>query len=94
MKQKRSPDAPLTAADVRFLHLLHRLIVELGRGPTVTEFEEHWSGSRSGIIERAHALRSQGMLTWPTSRPGKAHSWAKIKLTDAFFKKYGRDEDE
>lgn len=94
MKQKRSPNAPLTAVDVRFLRLMQRLIEQLGRGPTVTEFEEHWSGSRSGIIERAHALRSQGMLTWPTPRVGRAHSWEKIKVTDAFFAKHGRDADD
>lgn len=58
-------DQPLSPVDIRFVRLLDRMIQTLGRGPTVSEIEEEWNGSRSGIVERAHALRELGMLSFP-----------------------------
>lgn len=92
MKKTRHvrPDEPLKPLDVRFVRLLARLMRAKGRGPSVTEIEEAWSGSRSGIIERAHVLRAKGMLEWKTPSKG-GHSWANMRITELFWTRYGTE---
>lgn len=81
----------LTPVEVRFVRVLSRLIEAKGRGPTVSEVEEVWSGCRSGIVEYAHACRAKGALSWQNH--GKRMSWATMCVTEHFRSTYGLESD-